>query len=512
MIKKIKKGVWVDIATQADISQGDVNRAMKTLTERGTKILDTDQVSIWRMNVTGDEMVCADCFNKISGVHTSGERLSILKYPDFFSTIQSVDVIKAQVVSLDPQTQELTDVLWSPVGVQSNLSVPMWEKGKFEGVVLFDQIQSQREWQSEDVNAAWRITHLASQTLLVAASRKIEERINLVTQAVERIPHEENRTETLTDLLGVVVNLMEGDSGILYLCDVAHQEIHVEAVNNIPVKYKTERFVYGEGIGGLVAKTGRPIVIDSLDLWAKKDPVFHETKLFEAAIAYPVIIRGETVGVLQINREKTDRPFDNSDLLLLKQVADQTAMAIDYYYLSEQNRSFDLFRQMVWQVGTATHLDVLIDNGLTLINRNLSADIGFTQILDAQATLGLPIDVSKKLLVEMQEKSRLISRILVTYDWKVKDVSSAKFAKVMTSAGIRSSIIAPIVIEGESVGYLGVCSSTVRHWTQTEINTVEMTAKQLGMIASHLVSTRVSVSLEEMLLRYNVVTGNLNHQ
>lgn len=512
MSKKIKKNIWVEMATQPDISQGSVYQAISAITERGVKILDVDQVSIWRVNVTGDEVVCTDRFNKISNAHTSGERLPIQKYPDYFSAIQSVDVIKAKDVSLEPQTQELTTILWLPSNIQSNLSVPIWVKGEFEGVVHFDQIQRQREWQPEDVNAAWRITHLVSQTLLVADSRKLEERLDLVTQAVERIPHEENRTETLTDLLDIVVKLMEGDSGMLYLCDVARQEIHMEAVNNIPVKYMTEMFVYGEGIGGLVAKTGRPILIDNLDLWTKKEPVFHKAKLFEVSIACPVTTRGETVGVIQINRKKPDRPFDNSDLVLLKQVADQTAMAIDYYHLSEQNRSFDLFRQMVWQTGTTTHLDVLVENGLTLINRNLSADIGFVQILDAQATVGLSIEVSKKLLAEMPEKSQLINRTLVTQDWKVKDVSSIKLAKVMTSSGIRSSIIAPIVVENETVGYLGVCSSTLRHWTQTEINTVEMTTKQLGMTASQLVSTRERVSLEETLLRYEVVTGNLNHQ
>lgn len=507
-----QKNVWIDLTTHPDVVQGRLYPALRTITKKAVEILKVEQATIWQMSTNNDELVCIERFNTVTNTHTSGEKLPVLKFTDYFLTIQNVDALKTRDVRQDPMTRDMNGILWSPEGIQSNLSVPVWVKGKFEGVIHFDQIHNQREWQPEDVEAAIRITSIVSQTLLTSDLYRLERRVNLVDRVIERINREEKRPETFKDLLEDAVRLVDGDSGMFYLCDPARYELHMETVHEIPTRYTTETIKYGEGVAGVVARTGRSIHIDNTNLWPNKDPVFQKSNLFEVAMACPVIVREETVGVLQVNRRKKEHPFDTRDVETLQWVANQAAVIVDYHHMVEEDHSFDLFQRVVWQTSMSTHLDILIENGITLVTRGLSADIGFVQVFESQATTGLTLATSKMLLEEMQEESRRMTRVLVTYDWQQQETPRVKLAKVMTDSGIRSSIIAQVVYENEMIGFIGICSSTARRWTQIEVDLLGMMARQMGIEAGQQVNMRASKSMEETMLRYDVVTGNLNHK
>jgi GAF domain-containing protein len=509
---KVQKNTWVGLITHPDIISGNLFASDKTITETAVDMMDIDQVSIWRMTVGHDEFVCMDRYNRVTKSHSTGETIPILKYPDYFTAIKTSDLIKSSNVKQDSQTRELNAILWTPLGVKAHLSLPVWVKGSLEGIVHFDQITDQRDWRASDIETAIRISNVVAQAALASTMKRMNYQLEMSEQMALRIAHGDTQTETLQSILDYAVTLLEGDSGMIYSCDPNRQEIRMKAVYAVPTKFTSEVISYNEGIAGLVARTGRPLHIDDFSLWTISDPIYQMSKLYETTVAYPINLGGEIVGVVQVNRQKKENPFDSADIEMLKLVSDHVAVVMEYHHTLRRSRSYDLIQRLITQTSSTTHLDTLAENAITMLNRDMATNAGLIQILDVQATTGMSLNASRILLNELQMENTRLTETMVTFDWQQKDNQRVKLAKAMLDVGIRSSVLTPIKVDNDVVGFIGVGSANPRHWSDDEINVVETTARQLGVASIRLVNVLVNTSLDEIRLRYNVVTGNLNHQ
>ncbi len=103
----------------------------------------------------------------------------------------------------------------------------------------------------------------------------------------------------------------------------------------------------GEGIAGWVAKHGEPAVVP--DKW--KDRRYRyipelRGEDFTSMVSVPMLVRGRVVGVLNVH-SKAARNYGDSDLLLLTQVANLMARAIEnarlYHRLAEREEMLERF-------------------------------------------------------------------------------------------------------------------------------------------------------------------------
>ncbi len=62
------------------------------------------------------------------------------------------------------------------------------------------------------------------------------------------------------------------------------------------------------------------------------------TSPFQAAMAAPIVVRGEAIGMLQVGEESQPRAWSQDDLALIQAVADQVAQAVENTRLLEQTR------------------------------------------------------------------------------------------------------------------------------------------------------------------------------
>jgi GAF domain-containing protein/HAMP domain-containing protein len=62
------------------------------------------------------------------------------------------------------------------------------------------------------------------------------------------------------------------------------------------------------------------------------------TSPFQAAMAAPIVVRGEAIGMLQVGEESQPRAWSQDDLALIQAVADQVAQAVENARLLEQTR------------------------------------------------------------------------------------------------------------------------------------------------------------------------------
>jgi signal transduction protein with GAF and PtsI domain len=155
------------------------------------------------------------------------------------------------------------------------------------------------------------------------------ERQLVVLQRVSRLLAQKlTLPEALQAILDVVGEATGGDSCLIYLIDsdelvlCGSSPAHPEQIGRI-------RLRMGEGLTGWVAKERRMV---SIPREAYRDLRFHAfTDLpedtFEAFLSVPIIVRGEVVGVINV-QHRQPHPHSGSEIEMLRTVGEQVGCVI----------------------------------------------------------------------------------------------------------------------------------------------------------------------------------------
>lgn len=202
--------------------------------------------------------------------------------------------------------------------------------------------------------------------------------------------------DVLHRLLGEVDIVFNTDVSSIRLVDPLTQTLVVEASgapDDKPIDKPVEISI-GKGFIGGVAKTGEPFKVNDIS----KDPRFSKfpgaKKEIASAMASPVKIGGNTVGVISCASSQKRR-FSDRDLDLLNSVASLIAGAIERAQLYQQllSKGELLVENMVDGV-----MSVDREGGIILTNKTAR------DLLDIEPTLGEPIeDVLGKRIAEWKE-------------------------------------------------------------------------------------------------------------
>jgi diguanylate cyclase (GGDEF)-like protein/PAS domain S-box-containing protein len=160
-----------------------------------------------------------------------------------------------------------------------------------------------------------------------ALHQRVKEMQSLQSTVLEiTAPHE------LSNLLSKIVqraaNLLDADSGGLYLCDSDRQEAYCVVSYNTPKDFTGVKLKYGEGAAGLVAQTGEPLIVDDYRTWSGSAGAFSDEKPFERLVSAPMLWQGQVIGVIHVLRSKGESAFAHADLELLSHFAHHAAIAV----------------------------------------------------------------------------------------------------------------------------------------------------------------------------------------
>ena len=165
--------------------------------------------------------------------------------------------------------------------------------------------------------------------------------------------------------------LLKARGGSLSLCDPERQEIRVYAEYYPGLSDQTGQvFKYGEGAIGIVAQTGKPLLIDDYQNWPQRVSLDDLDQPYTGVLSVPMRWRGQVSGVLQVMDEVDAKYFNKSNMELLILFANQAAIAIENARLFEQSTT------------ERRHLSLLYDVG-----RDLAAILDIDEILNRATTL-----------------------------------------------------------------------------------------------------------------------------
>jgi PAS domain S-box-containing protein len=213
---------------------------------------------------------------------------------------------------------------------------------KADGHALWEGMLKDSKGRTFPVEISNRLFTMEGRPMILAAIRDITERRRAEQavrdseeryRALQATLLEITRPRELSQLLTVIVkraaHLLHADGGSLYLCDTKERLVRLMVSHNIPVDYTGTVLRFGEGASGMVAQTGKPLLVDDYSTWPGRAESFDIDKPFKAVASVPLLWNGQVTGVLQVLRFTEGISFSQADLDLLGLFAEHAAIAAE---------------------------------------------------------------------------------------------------------------------------------------------------------------------------------------
>jgi diguanylate cyclase (GGDEF)-like protein len=170
----------------------------------------------------------------------------------------------------------------------------------------------------------------------------------------------------LNIILDKAIKNIGAEKGSLMLYDISTNELVIKVVYGLPDKEVEEkinkgliectRIKVGEGVAGSVFLNKTPIITNL----GANDPRFakgENSSNVNSILCVPLIVKGESIGVINITNKKEGKLFNQHDLDFIKALANQASIAIDNAQLYELATKDGLTKLYIHR-----HFYTLLDN------------------------------------------------------------------------------------------------------------------------------------------------------
>lgn len=151
-------------------------------------------------------------------------------------------------------------------------------------------------------------------------------------------------SKSLDAVLLATVNLIKVTVGVercsILILDATGQALTLRAASNIPQEeWGKVRVAIGSGISGRVARDGKHLLVENIDeseFRSMSTPQRYSTHSF---ICVPLMVKGHTIGVINVNNKSDATPFGRNHLDLMIALAGFIALAIENSRLYKQSEN-----------------------------------------------------------------------------------------------------------------------------------------------------------------------------
>lgn len=238
------------------------------------------------------------------------------------------------------------------------LAVPLKIGGKTQGAIEVINKKDGAPFSKEDLEflqvLAAQAAVLLENTRLFGDAKRAAERFATLSRLSAILNSTLDPKEVRKRAMEAAVELLECETGSLYLIDAEKKELYFEvALGEKGEAVKEIRLKMGEGIAGWVAKEGKSDLVPD----TRRDPRWasrvDEKSKFQTRnmVTVPVKARDQVIGVLQALNKLHGKKFDTADLRLLENLADQVAIALENARLYEEQKV--MFKETAQALATA---------------------------------------------------------------------------------------------------------------------------------------------------------------
>ncbi len=172
----------------------DLTAAMKKITQEAAKALSLEQVSIWLIDESSDELVCQDVYKQTGDIHEAGHRLKAVDYPAYFRAIESGQILAANNACEDSRTCEFRKDYLEPLGITSMMDAPIRRHGKVLGVLCCEHVGVAKEWTLEEQDFAGSLADMIALQMEAKERHKAEHALARVNEHLAETVRELRRS------------------------------------------------------------------------------------------------------------------------------------------------------------------------------------------------------------------------------------------------------------------------------------------------------------------------------
>jgi phosphoserine phosphatase RsbU/P len=267
-----------------------------------------------------------------------------------------------------------------PFGVYHKaIGVPVQQGGKVLGVLNLHRDKEDAPFGEEDTRL---LTLIASQAAIAISNarayesiRRTSEQLSQLYETSLEITQQLEIRKLMERIIERAAQIVQAKSGQYYLYDKARAELVPTVPYKLPQQVSHIRLKPGEGMSGKVLLQRKPLVIDDYDSWEGRSPQFPKGVIFRT-MGVPLEYGNEVLGVLTLERDRTEPGFSNEDVRLLSLFASQAAVALANAQAFETaqrtsaqlSRLHDITLEVTRQLEIQQLLDQIIRSAVELAN------------------------------------------------------------------------------------------------------------------------------------------------
>jgi diguanylate cyclase (GGDEF)-like protein/PAS domain S-box-containing protein len=414
--------VLVELARDHTLHAGNLDMAVRTITEAVAETIEVERASVWFFDETRTILRCADLYVRSAREHSSGIELTAERYPAYFHALEVERTLTVHDARNDPRTAGFNDVYQIPLGITSVADAPIRRLGQLSGVVCCEHVGAPRYWSVDEESFAGSIADLIVTAIDAAERREVQHSLRqrvefeklvstISTQFIHVVPEEldaalNNALATIGTFVGadrahVVQIHSDGErASLTHEWSAEGVASRVSAMTSVSIA----AFPYTHE----VLSSGSIICIRSLkDLPPHAGPEleFHRSFGTKSLVAMPMIIGRTLIGFVGVNSVTREVDWSDETVALLRFVGEIFGNAIVRARNERALRASEEQYRLLFERNLAGSYRNTIDGRMLDCNDSMAQMLGYSsreEFLRQNA---------RDLYVEPEERERFIEQV-----------------------------------------------------------------------------------------------------
>ncbi|MDF5708129.1 MAG: PAS domain S-box protein [Nostoc sp. S4] len=249
----------VQLARSKTFQQGNLNAALREITETAARTLLVERVGVWLYNQERSKMECIDLYDVNTKEHTFSSSLLKTNYPAYFQALEHERSIAVNDARNDIRTQELSESYLSTFGITSLLDAPIWLEGRLVGVVCHEHIGKVRQWTLEEETFAGSIADFV--TLAIEASQR--------NTAQEALRQSEAQFRAIFEcssigiaLIDMKAQIVDTNAALGEILGYSREELYGKRFTNYVCTQKGDLEIYKQLVSGISTNLGKNLRVE----------------------------------------------------------------------------------------------------------------------------------------------------------------------------------------------------------------------------------------------------------
>ncbi|MBN1823990.1 MAG: GAF domain-containing protein [Endomicrobiales bacterium] len=323
--------------------------------------------------------------------------------------------------------------------------------------------------------------------------KELKNEVDLLHQIIEIISLSTDHNALLQQIARVLAEHFKGDSCFIYLIETSTLGLTLLGAWP-PHPYQIGKIKMGtnEGLTGWVLSHKKNLIINKNAYKDARFKYFHNLPedRYEAFLSVPILLKDESIGVINIQNKKA-KDFTKNQIKLLNAIACQISGAIEKSRLIKtaalKARQLETISHLSSSIVSSNYLYEILQLIVTMTAQMMNSKICSLMLLDKdakelriEATQSLSEEYRKKPHVKI-EKSISGRAVITKKTVVVPDVLKEplySYPDIAKKEGLVSMLAVPMLIKDKPIGVINCYTTAFHNFTEEELDILQTIANQ----------------------------------